>query len=110
MVSILPGNKMTIMGNAAPISKLANMLAAMLGRYVDDQTGLKGSYDFLLSCTRDPSLDRSLIPVGPGDATQNPGGTSLFTALQDQLGLKLESTKRPVDTITIEHIEEPSAN
>lgn len=110
MVSILPGNKMTIMGTAAPISKLANMLSVMLGRYVDDRTGLKGSYNFLLSYTRDPSLDGGVVPGVSRDAAQNPGGTSLFTALKEQLGLKLKSTKGPVETIVIEHIEEPSAN
>jgi uncharacterized protein (TIGR03435 family) len=72
------------------------------GRLVVDKTGLTGKYDFTLRWTPD---------MGHGS---NPPGTdvgpSLFTALQEELGLKLESTKAPVDVLVIDHVEMPTAN
>jgi len=51
------------------------------------------------------------MPLSVGaEASSNPDLTSIFTALQEQLGLKLESTKGQIDTITIDHIEEPTPN
>jgi uncharacterized protein (TIGR03435 family) len=75
---------------------LENQFAFQFGRTVVDLTGLKGSFDFTLSWTRDQATDAL--------------GSSLFTALQEQLGLKLESQKGPVDTIYIDSIERPSVN
>jgi uncharacterized protein (TIGR03435 family) len=49
-------------------------------------------------------------PAPNSDAGNNSGGPSLFTALEEQLGLKLESAKGPEDVIVIDHIEQPSAN
>jgi uncharacterized protein (TIGR03435 family) len=110
-ISLLPGNRATISGKSAPVSALTSMLAALLGRPVDDRTGLEGMYDFLVSYTRDPGLEGS-PPPSPNAAPSPPdrSGASLFTALQEQLGLKLETTRGPVDTITIDHIEEPTPN
>jgi len=71
------------------------------GRIVIDKTGLTGKYDFTLKWQPDS--------VGAA-ATGADSGPSLFTALQEQLGLRLESTKAPVDTIVIDHVELPSAN
>jgi uncharacterized protein (TIGR03435 family) len=72
------------------------------GRLVVDQTGLQGNYNFALRWT--PDSGRS--------AADNPGesGPSLFTALQEQFGLKLESKKAPVDCIVIDHVEQPTPN
>jgi uncharacterized protein (TIGR03435 family) len=71
------------------------------GRLVIDKTGLTGKYDFTLKWTPDTqSVDATAIDTGP----------SLFTALQEQLGVRLESTKAPVDIIVIDHVELPSAN
>jgi uncharacterized protein (TIGR03435 family) len=71
------------------------------GRPVVDKTGLKGGYDFELQYT---PVFRS--PDGGAADT----GPSLFTALREQLGLKLESAREPVDFYTIEHAERPSGN
>jgi bla regulator protein blaR1 len=97
---------------AASISGLADILALLpdLGdRLVVDQTGITGKYDFTVEFTQEnftPKGPQSVESAPPPDAS----APSIFTALQEQLGLRLESTKGPVDTIVIEHIEEPSEN
>jgi uncharacterized protein (TIGR03435 family) len=91
-------------------------LSWRLGRPVLDQTGLKGNYDFTLQWTPDESpgaMAKVQTDAGPGTfAPPLPGssGPSIFTAIQEQLGLKLESTKGPLDVIVIDHIERPSEN
>ena len=62
-----------------------------------DRTGLKGFYDFLLTWT-------------PDEAQADAPGPSLFTAIQEQLGLKLESTKGPVEILVVDRAERPSEN
>jgi uncharacterized protein (TIGR03435 family) len=74
------------------------------GRMVVDQTGLTGTYTFTLNYT----------PQQLAEATDNgsstPAGPSLFAALSEQLGLKLKSTKAPIDVIVIDHIDPPTPN
>jgi uncharacterized protein (TIGR03435 family) len=82
-----------------PLSSLVGFLAARLKRPVQDQTGLKGKYDITLKW--DPTQDSA-------EVLQDPAGPSIFTATQEQLGLKLVPTKGPVDFIIINHIERPS--
>jgi uncharacterized protein (TIGR03435 family) len=72
------------------------------GRLIIDKTGLSGKYDFTLRWT--PDTPQSV------DATGADAGPSLFTALQEQLGLRLEATKSPVDIVVIDHAEMPTAN
>jgi bla regulator protein blaR1 len=89
---------------------LANSLSRMLGRSVIDETGLKGTYDFTLSWTPDAP------PPGPGpsgnDAPTATGGDgpTIFTAVQEQLGLKLDSKKAPVNLFVIDRLDRPEAN
>ena len=72
-----------------------------LDRPVVDQTGLTGRFDLRLTWT----------PDGPAQATESADAPpDLFTAIQEELGLKLVSTKAPVDVLVIDHIEKPSAN
>jgi uncharacterized protein (TIGR03435 family) len=85
-----------------PIQTLANNLANTVGRPVNDGSGLTGQYDFKLDWT--PDLGSSTDH--PDDTT----GPSIFTALADQLGLRLTSTKGPVQVYVIEKIERPSEN
>jgi len=82
---------------------LTMMLSQNLGRPVIDQTGLNGLYDFHLTWTPDAGLSQA-APA----ASEN--GPSLFTALTDQLGLKLESKKSPVQVYVVEKIEQPKEN
>lgn len=107
-VLIRPG---VIDAYAESIESLAGVLALMpdLGdRLIQDQTGIKGSYDFVLH------FSPQNVPPGPvGSPTTTSADSSapsIFTALEEQLGLRLESTKGPVDIYTIDHIEEPSPN
>lgn len=85
-------------GRGADMQTLASVLSGQLGRLVFDRTGISGFYDFLL--TFEPDDNRTTDTAGP----------SLFTALQEQLGLKLESQKGQVETLVIDHAERPSAN
>jgi uncharacterized protein (TIGR03435 family) len=85
------------------------------GRVVIDETALPGSYDFLLSWTLDEAHKATLNGAGAsqGESSANAlesSGPSILTALQEQLGLKLESTKAKVEALVIDHIEKPSAN
>lgn len=80
------------------ISNLVRSLAHITGRLVIDKTGLADRYD--VSLTWSPDMD--------ADAAQS--GPSIFTAVQEQLGLKLDSAKEPVETIVIDHIAPPTAN
>jgi len=86
---------------------LTQILSRELGRVVIDKTGIVGEYDLSLTWTPD---DRSAAAANTSKDTPDLPGPSIFTALQEQLGLKLESTKAPVETLVIDHIEEPSAN
>jgi uncharacterized protein (TIGR03435 family) len=102
------GGEAILTAKSMSIANLLGILSQQLGRQIRDETGLKGIYDFTLQYRPD-----SRIPglQGPADAPMpDSSGTSIFTALQEQLGLRLESTRGPVDTIVIDHIEEPSEN
>jgi len=89
-----------LVGNRLPMSLLAELLSTRLGCPVLDQTGLKGIYDFTLQWPPDQSS--WLLPES--------SRSSLFAAIQQQLGLKLESTNGPVEVLVIDHAERPSEN
>jgi uncharacterized protein (TIGR03435 family) len=96
-------------GRTVSIRTVANALVRMVGRVVIDRTGLVGTFDLDLQWT---DLAALLAPVGPvPDVQPAPAdGPSLFAALQEQLGLKLHSTKGPVDVYVIEHAEKATEN
>jgi uncharacterized protein (TIGR03435 family) len=83
-------------GHHASTAMLAATLTTLFSRPVLDQTGLKGDYDFKVEYGADDTQ--------PGDFP------SLFTALQEQLGLKLEPAKAPVETLVVDRAEKPSGN
>lgn len=101
-----------IRGHGIPVSMLARSLSQIggLGRPVVDETGLKGIYDIDLKWT--PDAPPAMPGSSPSSETTPPGtsGPSIFTALQEQLGLKLEPAQGPVEGIAIVHIEKPSEN
>jgi uncharacterized protein (TIGR03435 family) len=93
------GRPLRIVSKAATIQWLNQQLSMYSGRPAFDKTGLAGRYDFTLEWV-DQNLAGGGLPEGP----------SLFTALQEQLGLRLESATAPFDTVEIEHAEKPSEN
>lgn len=104
---------MTLTAKSASMGQLASALSSNLGATVVDRTGLDGRFDVSMQWTPDPS-SRPLIgksgeplPPPPTDAIPGP---SIFTVLQEKLGLKLESQKVPVEIIVIDHAERPTAN
>lgn len=101
-----PGN-MNVGG--MPMQELAKALSPFVGRIVVDKTGLNGRYDFQMTYAPE---GRGFGPgPGPGVAEPtpvDPNSPSLFTALQEQLGLKLESDRGPVDVVVIDRVEQPT--
>jgi bla regulator protein BlaR1 len=100
--------------NGVPAQFLADTLSRQLGRSVIDKTGLQGLYDFKLEWTPDEG-QRHMMPGGGAlgaDAPPPPdaSGPSLFTAVQEQLGLRLDSEKGPVAMYLIDRAEKPAEN
>jgi uncharacterized protein (TIGR03435 family) len=98
---------------AQPISAMAQFLAPSVNRVVIDRTGLTGNYDVDLTWTPDrlPSRPPGTPPDQPirvNGQDIDPNGPSIFTAVREQLGLKLESVKGPVQVLSIDHVEQPS--
>ena len=102
-------------GQAVELKMLAEALSNPLGRTVVDHTGLTGHYDFDLKWSPDPGQGMN-EPKGPpppgmeGPPPSDPNAPSIFTAVQEQLGLRLESTKGPVEMIVIDRVEKPTEN
>jgi uncharacterized protein (TIGR03435 family) len=90
----------TIVTSGVPLSDFAKSLSPVAGRYVFDATGLTNRFDLNLKWTPDPE---------PGAAAPS-DGVSLFTAIQEQLGLRLEPRQAPVDVFVIESAERPTEN
>jgi uncharacterized protein (TIGR03435 family) len=86
------------------------MQAAVLDRPVIDQTGLTGRFDFTLTWTPDESQFGGRGGQAPPPANGGTAPPDLFTAMQQELGLKMDSVKAPVDVLVIDHIEKPSEN
>ena len=88
---------------------LARLLSGRAGRPVLDRTGLDAAYDLEIEWSSDLGLLQAL-PGSAGAGELTPDGVSLFTALQEQLGLRLQATRGPVDVIVIDHAEPPTPN
>lgn len=103
-----PGRYMMRNGS---MEEFAQLMQGTLDRPVIDQTGLKDRYDLKLNWTPDESQFGGRVPPSNTDNGAN-GDTfpPLFTAIQEQLGLKLDATKAPVKVMVIENIQKPSAN
>jgi uncharacterized protein (TIGR03435 family) len=107
-IRIGPGN-MAVGGS--PMSQVATSLSMFAGRIVVDKTGLSGSYDFTLTWTPDQMPGAGQRPPGaPEPPPIDPNGASLFTAVQEQLGLKLDSQRGPVAMLVIDRAERPTEN
>jgi uncharacterized protein (TIGR03435 family) len=98
------GQTMSGGGTNATLADLAGELQRLtLDRPVVDRTGLTGTFNIQLTFTRENPDAMGLIPDLPDNAAP-----SIFVALQQQLGLKLEPVKAPVDVLVVDHAEKPS--
>ena len=93
------GTEVTVIMSSATMADFVLDMQFFLDRPLVDQTGITGRYDITFRYTHDET-----------NATDPDAPPGLFTAIQEQLGLKFEPTKAPVDVFVIDHVEQPSAN
>lgn len=98
-----------IRGGKVSMSELARVLSTLVGRSVVDRTGFSGVFDVELNFVPDDTTP-SLPPPPPNSGISDMTGVSIAQALQQQLGLRLQSTKGPVQVIVVDQAEPPSAN
>jgi uncharacterized protein (TIGR03435 family) len=128
MMMMMNGSRMRLQASKQPVSAIAEMLGNQLGRPVVDKTDLKANYDYTLDFAPDesmrpPGMMGAMPPPPPTspdggafggpspNSSDGPGGPSLMTALQEQLGLKLEPRKGPIDLLVIDSLEKvPTEN
>jgi uncharacterized protein (TIGR03435 family) len=102
---IRPGRGL-IEGKGIDMAMLTNFLGASLGQAVTDKTGVVGGFDLRLEWTpTEGELDYKYV-----NRPLDPNRSSIFTSIQDQLRLKLEASKGPIEVLVIDHIERPSEN
>ena len=97
----LPGR---LVAGAMPMALLASNLSGQVQRIVIDRTGLSGGWDFEITFAPERPLNP---PPGVEFPAADPNAPSLFTAMQEQLGLKLHTTKGPVEVLVVERVEQP---
>jgi uncharacterized protein (TIGR03435 family) len=102
-VGIPPGQ---LRASAVTLTALANVLSSFLGRPVVDRTGLDGVFDIDIEFS--PESRAAFLPPEPGAPPPSGDGPSLFTAIQEQLGLKLTSGRAAVDVLVIDRAERPT--
>ena len=98
--SVGPGR---ISMHGALIASFVRALSGLTGRIVQDRTGLTGGFDFDLEFAPEPG-------AGPDTSAPGASGASLFTALEEQLGLKLRATRGQVQVVVIDRVEQPTEN
>jgi bla regulator protein blaR1 len=119
--SIMMGSG-SLIGGAMTMTQIVNSLSGLVGRTIIDKTDLKGYFDLRLQFAPE-SAPGGLGPLGPiGGGPPPPGApggapaaasdpaVSIFTAVQEQLGLKLDSTRGPVEVLVIDSVQKPSEN
>jgi uncharacterized protein (TIGR03435 family) len=106
--------KIVLIGKGVPMVTLARNLSGAAGRPVFDKTGLAGIYDFTLAIARDQDLSASVPGEGAAGTAaariSDPSGRTVTAALEEQLGLKLVSSRGPMQVVVIEHMDKPGAN
>ncbi len=97
-----------MIGGGTTMANFAQHLSSINSRIIHDRTGLHGGFDIELEFTPDPTI----YPFGtpPPGAPLGPNAPSFFTALEEQLGLKLEPVRAPVDVLVIDRVERPKEN
>jgi uncharacterized protein (TIGR03435 family) len=91
-----------------PLSQFVTSLSGFVQRVVIDKTGLTGSFDLDLTWTPDQMPQGPPTPGAPPLPPIDPNGPSIFTAIEEQLGLKLDSQRGPVDVLVIDRVEQPT--
>ena len=100
-------NPVRVRGGGTTLAVLASLLEGPARRLVVDRTGLTGTWDFEANYTP----DRSQLPPGVElPSSVDPNGPSLFTALEEQLGLKLRPARGPVEVLVIDSVQQPTPN
>jgi uncharacterized protein (TIGR03435 family) len=94
--------------NSMPMNLFANNLSQRMQRVVVDRTGLTGGWDFELTFA--PEAPAGPLPPGAELPPVDPNAPSLVTAIQEQLGLRLQSTKGPVEVLVVDAIERPTSD
>jgi uncharacterized protein (TIGR03435 family) len=105
----------SMVASGVGIAQIVNFLAGQVGRTVVDNTGLKGFFDVRLEFAPQGGGPGGLpaappSPVSPGATASDPTGPSIFTAIQEQLGLRLESARGPVEVLVIDSVRKATEN
>jgi uncharacterized protein (TIGR03435 family) len=113
MVAMSPAGA-RLLGGKVVMSEFTRVLSNVLGRKVIDQTGFTGRFDVKVDFTPDEAtggMPRSMPPPGvaPPPPSDNPP-PSIYTSLQEQLGIRLDSAKGPVEVLVIDSVQKPSTN
>jgi uncharacterized protein (TIGR03435 family) len=95
-----------LIAQSVPVTDLAQFLQSIFGQPVVDKTGLEGRWDFTMKWTPDETQFAD-VRRPPDEANEPP---PLFTAIQQQLGLKLEAQKAEVPVLVVDHVDHPSPN
>jgi uncharacterized protein (TIGR03435 family) len=117
-IQAMRNGRMRLQGDSLTMARLTEILGMTLGRPVVDRTGLTGAYDVALDFSPEgmgPGPKAALAGggVNPAEGASDPSdsGPTIFTALQEQLGLKLESRKAAVDVLVVDSVEKtPTEN
>jgi bla regulator protein blaR1 len=99
-MQVLPGR---VRFGGYPLSLFAQLISNQVGRAVVDRTGLTGNWDFEMTYAPPPA--QGPLPPGVELPPSDPDAPDLFTAVREQLGLKFESTKGPIEVLVIDSIE-----
>jgi uncharacterized protein (TIGR03435 family) len=98
-----------LLGHGVSLAMFANVLSRQVGRPVVDRTGVTDSFNIKLEFSQESDARTSNGPPAPQPPTVG-DGPSIFTALQEQLGLRLEATRAPVDILVIDKVSPPTEN
>ncbi len=96
-------------GSGVTMDRFLSALSEATGRPVVDKTGLTGAFDIHLTYTPDQPI-AAIQQQHPDAPSVDPGGPSVLTAVQEQLGLRLDSAKGPVESLIVDRVEKPSEN
>jgi uncharacterized protein (TIGR03435 family) len=113
---MFPAGSSRLEGFGVPMSKLVEVLADRIGRTVVDKTGFSGTFNFQLDFSPDDAASnpKSAPPAAAGPERPIPGtnvqAPTIFVALQEQLGLRMQAVKGQVEVLVIDHVQRPSPN